>query len=157
MFRSFKNDLRVAILATLFGILGLFATGIGSIQEYRDVQLKRNSSTASAKIVRFHDGFGPNSGRFPVFQFQADGKTWTVVSQRAMNTFSGSGPFQMHDVVTIFYDPQDPRKAEIESKEMSPELALIIIGLLCLLFGVGLLRAISSEKPSFFYSLLRRP
>jgi hypothetical protein len=133
----------------------VFVNGI--MNEWRYLNLLTYSSQAEGKVIEIDTyPLAKRQVLVPIFQFEANGQTFKVRSQQAINTFSGLNVKQ-GDQITVLYDSKNPAEAEIKKDGLNPFIAKIILGALIMYLGFSLFKvAHQNDESSLLYRIFYR-
>jgi hypothetical protein len=109
---NFKEGFQTGCFLIFMNLLfiGLFAGG-GYIS-YHNYQLRTNGASTLGTVIRLEESSSDGSTSYsPVFQYQVNGQTYEFESQNS----SSPPTHRVGDQDTIFYDPADPARAQIDS------------------------------------------
>lgn len=111
-FGSFKDGLQTGCLAIFLNLLFLGLLGGGGYIGYNNYQLRTTGASTIGTVIRLEESSDSDGTSYsPVFQYQVNGQTYEFESQNSSNPPT----HRVGDQDTIFYDPANPSKAQIDS------------------------------------------
>ncbi len=111
-FASFKEGFQSGCLVIFLNLLlgGLFLGG--SYIAYNNYQLRTNGASTIGTVIRLEESSSDGSTTYsPVFQYEVDGQNYEFESGNS----SSPPTHRVGETDTIFYDPANPAKAQIDS------------------------------------------
>lgn len=111
-FGSFKEGIQTGCLVIFLNLVFLSLLGGGGYIAYNNYQLRTNGATTTGTVIRLEESTSDGSTTYsPVFQYVVNGQTYEFESQNS----SSPPTHRVGDEDTIFYDPTNPEKAQIDS------------------------------------------
>jgi len=127
-FGSFKEGLQAGCLIIFLNLLLLGLGGWGAYISYNNYQLRTNGASIIGTVVRLEESSGDGGTTYsPVFQYEVNGQIYEFESQNS----SSPPTHRVGEQDTIFYDPANPEKAQIDSfmdMWLAPSLLLCVGG-----------------------------
>ncbi len=111
-FGNFKQGFQTGCWLIFMNVLFLGLLAGGGYISYTNYQLRTQGASTIGTVVRLEESTSDGSTSYsPVFQYEVNGQTYEFESQNS----SSPPTHRVGDQDTIFYDPTNPQKAQIDS------------------------------------------
>lgn len=109
---NFKQGFQGGCFLILMNLLFIGLFGGGGYIAYNNYQLRTNGASTIGTVIRLEESTGDGGTSYsPVFQYEVNGQTYEFESQNA----SSPPTHRVGEQDTLFYDPENPQKAQIDS------------------------------------------
>ena len=111
-FGNFKQGFQTGCFLIFMNLLFIGLLGGGGYIAYNNYQLRTNGASTTGTVIRLEESTSDGSTSYsPVFQYEVNGQTYEFESQNS----SSPPTHRVGEQDTIFYDPENPQKAQIDS------------------------------------------
>ncbi|GAB4581641.1 MAG: hypothetical protein Fur0022_43900 [Anaerolineales bacterium] len=111
-FGSFKDGMQTGCLVIFMNLIFLAILIGGGYIAYNNYQLRTTGASTIGTVIRLDESSDDSGTAYsPVFQYQVNGQTYEFESQNATNPPT----HRVGDQDTIYYDPTNPEKAQVDS------------------------------------------
>ncbi len=111
-FGSFKEGIQTGCLVIFLNLVFLSLLGGGGYIAYNNYQLRTGGASTTGTVIRLEESTSDGSTTYsPVFQYVVNGQTYEFESQNS----SSPPTHRVGDEDTIYYDPTNPEKAQVDS------------------------------------------